>query len=118
LSTLAKMRFELLKAARSKSVVTYGELMKKYHLSRGRPLVKAIGELDSQEYERGSPGFAAIIVRRDTGFPGGGYFCDDDLPPALRRSNRRRTDPKLSQAEKDYVIGEQKRVWAHYAKER
>lgn len=116
--TLAKIRNDLLKAARAKSKVTYGELMKKYHLSRGRALIQAIGEIDVEEYERGEPGFAAIIVRRDTGFPGGGYFCDDDLPPGLKRNNRSRTDPRLSPAEKDYVLGQQKRIWAHYTKTR
>jgi hypothetical protein len=118
LSTLAKMRFDLLKAARTKSKVTYGELMKKYHLSRGRPLIEAIGEIDREEIEQGAPGFAAIIVRRDTGFPGGGYFCDDDLPSGLRRYNRSRTDPKLTPAEKAYVFRQQNRIWAHYTKSR
>lgn len=116
MSTLAKMRIDLLKAARAKSKVTYGELMKRYHLSRGRPLIQAIGQIDMMEYERGAPGFAAIIVRRDTGFPGGGYFCDDDLPPGLRRKSRSRTDPRLTLEEKDYVLEQQKRIWAHYTK--
>ncbi|MDA4126634.1 MAG: hypothetical protein OK452_05455 [Thaumarchaeota archaeon] len=118
MSKLAKMRTDLLRAARAKSKVTYGELMKKYHLSRGRALTQAIGQIDQQEYERGEPGFAAIIVRRDTGFPGGGYFCDDDLPQGPKRNNRSRTDPRLSPAEKDFVFMQQKRIWAHYTKRR
>lgn len=118
MATLSKMRIDLVKAARAKSKVTYGELMKRYHLSRGRPLIRAIGQIDMQEYARGAPGFAAIIVRRDTGFPGGGYFCDDDLPPGLRRTSRTRTDPKLTPAEKAYVFRQQKRIWAHYTKSR
>ena len=112
------MKIDLLKAARAKSKVTYGELMKRYHLSRGRPLIRAIGQIDRLEYERGAPGFAAIIVRRDTGFPGGGYFCDDDLPPELRRISKSRTDPRLTLAEKDYVIEQQKRIWTHYTRTR
>ncbi|HEV2226588.1 MAG TPA: hypothetical protein VGR56_07280 [Nitrososphaerales archaeon] len=116
MSTLGKMRIDLLRAARAKSKVTYGELMKRYHLSRGRPLIQAIGQIDLKEYERGAPGFAAIIVRRDTGFPGGGYFCDDDLPPGLRRNSASRTDPKLTPAEKAYVLRQQKIIWAHYTK--
>jgi hypothetical protein len=115
---VSKMRGDLLKAARARDKVTYGDLMKKYHLSRGRPLIEAIGEIDHQEYEQGAPGFAAIIVRRDTGFPGGGYFCDDELPATLRRSSRGRNDPRLSPAEKDYVLGQQKKIWGHYAKAR
>jgi hypothetical protein len=116
LPMLSKMRGDLQRAARSRSKVTYGELMRKYHLSRGRALINAIGKIDLKEYEEGAPGFAAIIVRRDTGFPGGGYFCDDDLPPGLKRNDRSHTDPRLSPAEKNYVLGQQRRIWAHYAK--
>jgi hypothetical protein len=118
LSTLSKMRGDLLRAARAQDKVTYGEMMKKYHLSRGRPLTEAIGEIDHHEYDEGAPGFAAIIVRNDTGFPGGGYFCDDELPATLRRNSRGRNDPKLTSAEKDYVLWQQRKIWAHYTKAR
>jgi hypothetical protein len=37
------------------------------------------------DYARGAQEFAAIIVHKDTGFPGEGFFCDDELPPSLRR---------------------------------
>jgi len=96
--------------------MTYGELMRRHQLSRGRPLTKAIGEIDSRELAQGAPGFAAIVVRKDTGFPGGGYFCDDELPPHLRRSKERRTDPRLSSAEKDHILRQQKKIWNHYRK--
>jgi len=115
---LAEMRDDLLKAARKGSTITYGELMRRHNLSRGRPLTAAIGAVDRPELARGAPGFAAIIVRKDTGFPGGGYFCDDELPPSLRRSRGRSTDPKLSSAEKDYIIKQQKKIWSFYRKTR
>jgi len=111
------LRKELLKAARAHGTFTYGELMRLMGISRGRPLFEAIAAVDKAEYARGAPGFAAIIVRKDTGFPGGGFFCDDDLPPQLRRPFSRASDPKLSAAEMNYVKEAQKRVWSYYSVE-
>jgi len=111
------LRQELLRAARTRSTLTYGQLMKLMEISRGRPLFDAIVEVDRAEYARGAPGFAAIIVRKDTGFPGGGFFCDDDLPPPLRRPFSRASDPKLSAAETNYVKEAQRKIWDYYSKE-
>jgi hypothetical protein len=110
------MHEELLRAARRRTTVTYGRLMKSFHLSRGRRLSHEISEVDRLEREKGAPGFAAIIVRKDTGYPGGGYFCDDDLPVALRRAASRSTDPKLSASEKEYVGEQQERIWKYYSR--
>ena len=84
-------------------------------VSRGKPLFDAIVAVDRAEHTGGAPGFAPIIVRKDTGFPGGGFFCDDELPPSLRRPYSRASDPVLSAAEMNYVKGAQKRVWDHYS---
>ncbi len=113
---IEQVRSELLKAAQTRSTVTYGQLMRLLGISRGRPLFDAIVEVDKAEYSRGAPGFAAIIVRKDTGFPGGGYFCDDELPAALRRPASRASDPILSAAEMNYVKEAQQRIWEHYSK--
>lgn len=114
-SRLNDMRAFLLRAARGGRTVNYGRLMKRYGLSRGRALSLAIGDVDRAEQAMGAPGFAPIIVRKDTGFPGGGYFCDDELPEVLRRPRRRASDPRLSPAEADYLRDQQRRTWAHYA---
>jgi hypothetical protein len=111
----AAMRLALLSAARSRGTVTYGRLMKTYHLSRGRRLSQTIGEVDRVEYSRGAPGFAAIIVRKDTGFPGGGYFVDDALPPGLRRARGRGNNPRLSSAERRHVLEQQRKIWEYYS---
>src|SRR2546428_7473890 len=83
------VRRMLLKAARNRRTVTYGSLMKKFHLSRGAPrgggVVGVLGGVDRRETEKGAPGFAAIVVRKDTRYPGGGFFCWDGVPSALRR---------------------------------
>lgn len=115
---MEKVRSELLKAAQTGSTVTYGQLMRLLGISRGRPLLDAIVEVDKAEYSRGAPGFAAIIVRKDTGFPGGGYFCDNKLPAALRRPLSRASDPSLSAAEMNYLKEAQRRIWEYYSKGR
>ncbi len=78
-------------------------------------MFEAIVEVDKDEYSRGAPGFAAIIVRKDTGYPGGGFFCDDELPPSLRRPFTRASDHKLSAAEMNYVKEAQKKIWDYYS---
>jgi len=111
---LKRVRSDLMAAAQRRSVVNYGELMKRYHLSRGHVLSRAIEEVDRAENEQGMPGFAAIVVRADTGFPGGGYFCDDGLPPSIRRSRARSPDPRLSAEEIRHVKQCQQKIWAYY----
>jgi arsenate reductase (thioredoxin) len=111
------LRKELLRTARARGTLTYGELMRILGISRGRPLFEAISAVDGDEDRRGAPGFAAIIVRKDTGFPGGGFFCDDSLPPSLRRPYSRANDPKLSASEMNYVKEEQKKIWDYYSRE-
>ena len=107
---------ELLEAAREGRTVTYGHLMKRFRLSRGRRFSAVLNEVDRVEHINGAPGFAAIVVRKDTEFPGGGYFCDDSLPVSLRRAASRSTDPKLSEAEKEHVRRRQHKVWEFYGK--
>jgi len=116
-SGIEALREELARAARARGTLTYGELMKLLGISRGRPLFDAIVEVDRAEHARGAPGFAAIIVRKDTGFPGGGFFCDDGLPASLRRPFSRANDPKLSASEMNYVKEAQKKIWDYYSGE-
>ncbi len=116
-SGIESVRKELVRAAKARGTLTYGELMKLLGISRGRPLFDAIVEVDRAENARGAPGFAAIIVRKDTGFPGGGFFCDDSLPPSVRRPFSRANDPKLSASEMNYVKEAQKKIWDYYSKE-
>lgn len=111
---LEVLRNELVKAARARGTLTYGQLMKIMGVSRGPQLFEVIAAVDRAEYARGAPGFAAIIVRKDTGFPGGGFFCDDDLPAQLRRPYERASDPRLSAAEMNYVKEAQRRIWDYY----
>jgi hypothetical protein len=112
------VRRELLRAAADRRTVTYGSLMRKFRISRGAPggkgIIGVIGEIDRHEAQRKSPGFAAIVVRKDTGYPGGGFFCWDGVPPSLRRAKREGLNPKLSDAEKKYVRKLQEGIWGFY----
>ena len=114
---LAALRDALVKAAKARGTLTYGELMRIMGVSRGRPLFEAIVAVDKEEYARGAPGFAAIIVRKDTGYPGGGFFCDDDLPPALRRPFEKASVWKLTAAVLNYVKEAQRKIWDYYSNE-
>jgi hypothetical protein len=112
------MREELLKAAVERRTVTYGYLMDKFGISRGptggETVVGAIAEIDKKEYERGAPGFAAIVVRKDTGYPGGGFFCWEGLPPELRRPKSESQNSILTDEERRYVDGEREKIWTYY----
>ncbi len=119
---LEEMRKELLRAAKEGRTVTYGHLMKKFELLRGGPgeesVVGVLSEIDTQEYSNGAPGFAAIVVRKDTGFPGGGFFCWDDLPKNIKRQKDQSQSPRLSEAEKRYIRAQQEKIWAYYGSQR
>ena len=112
------VRRELLGAASDHRTVTYGFLMRKFRISRGSPgrkgVVGVIGEVDRSEARKGAPGFAAIVVRKDTGYPGGGFFCWDGIPSHLRRPKREGSNPRLSDAEKRYVRDLQEEIWSYY----
>ncbi len=116
-----EMRNELMRSALERRTVTYGHLMKKFGLPRGdtgETVVGVLGQIDRAEAQAGAPGFAAMVVRKDTGYPGGGFFCWEDIPAGLRRPKDKGQDPKLSQAEKEYVRGQQEKIWTYYGEHR
>jgi hypothetical protein len=93
----------LLRAATERRTVTYGFLMSKFRLSRGAPAGNGV--------------VGVIGVRKDTGYPGGGFFCWNEIPPALRRARREGSNPRLSDAEKRYVRRLQEEIWGYYGGE-
>ncbi len=115
-----EMRKELIRAAGERRTVTYGYLMQKFGMSRGSStggtVVGALGEIDRHEYLAGAPGFAAIVVRKDTGYPGGGYFCWEGIPAELRRGQGEGENPQLSDPEKRYIKSEQEKIWHYYGR--
>jgi hypothetical protein len=115
-SFLKSARSVLLKAATHRRTITYGALMRRFGLSRGRPLTATISAVDLQEHAIKAPGFAAIVVRKDTGYPGGGYFCDSTLPSRLRRPKSRSGDPRLSPTERSHIRRKQEEIWSYYSR--
>lgn len=112
-----ELRDVLLKAACERKTVTYGQLMQLFGFTRGgseESVVSALSALDERERGEGAPGFAAIVVRKDTGFPGGGFFCWKDVPPSLRRPEGEAANPKLTRREREYVKGLQEEIWSYY----
>jgi len=112
----SQFRNELFKTARARSTLTYGYLMRRFSLSRGRAITGLLSDIDRTENESGSPGFAALVVRKDTGYPGGGFFCDQNLPIRLLRPPERCTDPRLTPEEKAYVRAKRRVIWEYYSK--
>ena len=112
------MRQELIKAAAERRTVTYGYLMGKFGISHGSApgdtVVGLLAQIDDQEHSTGAPGFAAIVVRKDTGYPGGGFFTWDGLPEGLRRPSGEGQNPVLTDAEKEYMNEEREKIWAYY----
>jgi hypothetical protein len=117
-----EVREELLAAAEARKTVTYGLLMRKFKISRGHPagmgIVGVISAIDRVESEREAPGFAALVVRKDTGYPGGGYFCYDDLPLSLRRPKSQSAMPRLSEAEKRFITEQREKIWRYYSEKK
>ena len=112
-----EMKWELQRAALARRKVTYGYLMKRFGLTRGgqgRSVVSVLGEIDEAESMAGRPGFAAIVVRGDTGYPGGGFFCWQGVPVHLRVPRERANDPRLSPDQIRYVKEQQEAVWTYY----
>ncbi len=116
------MRRELLRAASDHRTVTYGLLMRKFRISRGAPggkgIAGVIGEIDRCEAREEAPGFAAIVVRKDTGYPGGGFFTWGGVPSGLRRPKREGSNPRLADAEKRYGRDLQEEIWGYYSDHR
>ncbi len=102
---------ELRELGRGGKTMTYGELMSRFHVSRGR--THGIAELLWRISEREAcsvglshdpPHFiSAVVVRSISGYPSGGFFGLAGIPPELERSERMYGNPSLSDDEKRYV---------------
>jgi hypothetical protein len=75
----------LLDAATSQTTVTYGEAARvAFHgrfSARSGALMDLLGEVDSEQEAARGVMIASLVVRKDTGMPGEGYFAfaDDEL---------------------------------------
>lgn len=75
-----EMRGILIGLARIGSTISYSELaavIQTAHLHHRAPyFYKLIADLDADETAAGRPSLAALVVRKDSGIPGGGFYAD------------------------------------------
>ncbi|MBC8100598.1 MAG: hypothetical protein H7Y11_14240 [Armatimonadetes bacterium] len=78
----ADMRTLLIETARQQRTVTYSALAAQLSLHHRAPafhhLIRAV---DADETAAGRPSLAALVVRKDTGIPGAGFYAGAPMPP-------------------------------------
>ena len=108
---------EIRTLAKRGRTVTYGDLMKRYRISRGRAhgIAEVLWRISEREAclvgaSHDPPHFiSAVVVRSGTRYPSGGFFGLEGIPQDLVRAERTYGDPALSIQEKRYVEW----VWNH-----
>jgi hypothetical protein len=63
------VRRRILEFARKEGMLTYGQLMREFHLARGRHIANVLGIISEYEAENGRPYLSSIVTRADTGKP-------------------------------------------------
>lgn len=82
-----KVRERLVRAARARELVHYGELARMLGIDMDNPhfgaqVGRVLGEISTEEVANGRPMLSAIVVSRDTMLPGHGFY---DLGKQLRQ---------------------------------
>ena len=84
-SYVPALRERLIEAARSRSVVFYGEIMNDFG-GRGH-IGKVLDEVNRQQHENGQPLLAALAVLKETGKPSEGFWTlFEELRPGQSRA--------------------------------
>jgi hypothetical protein len=75
-----EMRAILIGTARQCATITYSELaslIQTAHIHHRAPLFyRLLSDVDRDETDAGRPSLAALVVRKDSGIPGGGFYAD------------------------------------------
>lgn len=75
-----EMRAILINQARQRATITYSSLaasMQTVHMHHRAPYFhKLLRDMDADEVHDGRPSLAALVVRKDTGIPGSGFFTE------------------------------------------
>jgi hypothetical protein len=98
------VRERLIRAARAREFVHYGELARMLGIDMDNPhfgalVGKVLGEISEDEVANGRPMLSAVVVSRDTMLPGYGFFTlgqqlrqvepgEDDMAFAIRQIRR------------------------------
>ena len=65
---------KLKEIARARSVITYSDIAPLVGVDIRTSLGRLIAEVCAHEVEHGRPMLGSVVVRKDTGMPGDGYF--------------------------------------------
>jgi hypothetical protein len=115
------IRKRLIEVAKKGSKISYKELMDEFCLARGgHPSAKnrvgdVVGDISNFEHSNGRPLISSVVVHKNNGYPGSGFFGLDGIPEQLRRTEKSFKNP-LSLDDKKFVQEEQKRVWDWWKK--
>lgn len=78
-----EMRAIMIATARARSTMTYSELAVELQTARVHYhsflMAKLLNEIGSEEIQAGRGVLPAVVVRKSTGIPGGGYFRESAL---------------------------------------
>ena len=114
------VRKKLTEVAKRRDTITYGELMREFHISR-RVIGDVVGEVSEYEYKKGRPFISAIVVQTNSatriypkGMPGGGFLGISDLPSYIRRLDKSKYGDPLNSKEQEFISKEQSKVWNYW----
>jgi len=68
------VRERLTWVARHRGLVAYGELMRDFHIARGKQIGQVLGEISESEHDQGRPFLSAIVVNKGTLIPSDGFW--------------------------------------------
>lgn len=78
-----EMRGIMIATARARSTITYSELAAELQTARVHYhsflMAKLLNEIGGEEIEAGRGALPAVVVRKSSGMPGGGYFRESAL---------------------------------------
>lgn len=113
----------IVKAAKQGRIITYGEIMRKCRIPRGQPthngkaIGDVVGRISEWTWENWGVYLSAIVVHKNTGYPGGGFFGLPGIPGEFARDEAGWADQRLTADEKAFLGKRQQEAFA-WAKRR
>lgn len=110
-------------SARRGRAITYGEIMRVCHVPRGqlihngKAVGDVVGEISEWTWDTWGIYLSAIVVRKNTAYPGGGFFGLKGIPTTFARGEEGWSDRRLTADEKGFLRKRQQEVFA-WAKRR
>jgi hypothetical protein len=110
----------IVESAKRGRTITYGEIMRKCRIPRGQPthngkaIGDVVGRISEWTWETSGIYLSAIVVHKDTGYPGGGFFGLSGIPAKFARDEAGWGDRRLTPGEKSFLSKRQQEVltWA------